>query len=156
MTSPEFPSPQEFNQLINFHFEDIEIDFPQINFIINWINQTIESEKNQLDQLNFIFCSDSYLHKINLEYLKHDTFTDVITFPYSEESVEGDIFISIERIRENAKNLNQSFENELHRVIIHGVLHLMHYGDKNPEEIELMRSKENYYLNILNGMILDS
>jgi len=100
--------------------------------------------------LNYIFCSDTYLHKINLEYLKHDTLTDIITFDYSEKKqISGDIFISIDRIKENALKFNQSTDIELNRVLIHGVLHLLGYKDKTPKEKETMRAKEDFYLTLL-------
>jgi len=141
---------------INFYSEDIEFSLPTPSLTYDWICNTIETESKQLRHLNFIFCSDAYLHKINLEYLDHDTFTDVITFPYSEGNIiEGDIFISIERIRENAEKFKVEFENELHRVIIHGVLHLLGYFDKTLEDQALMTKKENDYLARLTGTKLD-
>jgi len=99
--------------------------------------------------LNFIFCSDNYLLKINVEHLNHDTYTDIITFDYSKEDrISGDIFISIDRVEENAKSHKTSFENELHRVIIHGVLHLLGYGDKEPGQKAEMRQKEDFCLSL--------
>jgi probable rRNA maturation factor len=107
----------------------------------------IQEEGQRLVALTFIFCSDEYLHKINVEYLDHDTLTDIITFPYRQlPEVEGDIFISLDRIKENARQFDTSFENELLRVIIHGVYHLCGYGDKSEEEAVTMRSKENHAL----------
>ena len=139
-------TPNEAEKII-FHSEDIDFSLSKPSITSNWICKSIESENKQLHHLNFIFCSDEYLHKINVEYLNHDTYTDVITFPYSEgEIIEGDIFISIERIKENAKNFDVHFENELHRVIIHGVLHLLGYFDKTPDDRALMTQKENEYL----------
>ena len=110
-----------------FHSEEIDFNLPNQPVIIDWINSTADQEGQTVQSLNFIFCSDKYLHQINVEYLNHDTYTDVITFPYMENgnSVEGDIFISIDRIKENAENFKTSFENELHRVMIHG-LSLIH------------------------------
>lgn len=144
------------NEKINFFSEDIDFSLSNPSSIFNWILKAIESEAKELRHLNFIFCSDQYLHKINVEYLNHDTFTDVITFPYAEgKIIEGDIFISVERIRENANNFKVEFENELYRVMIHGVLHLLGYFDKTPEDKELMTQKENQYLEKLNGMKLD-
>jgi len=132
---------------INFYSEDIEFSLPNHSIIFDWINKTIESEAKILRHLNFIFCSDSYLHKINLEYLNHDTFTDVITFPYAEgKNIEGDIFISIDRIQENAKTFKVEFEHELNRVMIHGTLHLLGYLDKTAEDKTQMTEKENEYL----------
>ena len=142
---------------INFYSEDIEFSLPNHSIVFDWINNAIVSEAKVLRHLNFIFCSDSYLHKINVEYLNHDTFTDVITFPYAEgKTIEGDIFISIDRIKENAKAFDVSFEDELHRVIIHGTLHLLGYLDKTTEDKIQMTQKENEYLSRLNGMKLDN
>ncbi len=134
---------------IDYHIEDITFDLAQIDTLTTWIKKTIIAEGQILDSLNFIFCSDEYLHKINVDYLNHDTFTDVITFPYSETNVEGDIFISIDRIRDNAVKFDTTFETELHRVMIHGVLHLCGYGDKTKAEAQQMRAKEAEYLSKL-------
>jgi len=142
---------------INFYSEDIEFTLPNHSIIFNWIHKTIESEAKVLRHLNYIFCSDTYLHKINVEYLNHDTFTDVITFPYAEgKTIEGDIFISIDRIRENAKSFEVEFEDELHRVMIHGTLHLLGYLDKTAEDKTQMTQKENECLVKLYGMKLDN
>ncbi|MFK8010216.1 MAG: rRNA maturation RNase YbeY [Saprospiraceae bacterium] len=147
----------EKEEKINFYSEDIEFFLPNHSIIFDWINKTIESESKVLHHLNYIFCSDTYLHKINVEYLNHDTFTDVITFPYAEgKNIEGDIFISIERVKENAKSFEVEFENELHRVMIHGTLHLLGYLDKTVEDKTQMTQKENEYLSKLNGMKLDN
>ena len=142
---------------INFHSENIDFSLPNSSTIFSWIENTIHHERKKLNHLNFIFCDDEYLHQINVEYLDHDTFTDVITFPYSEgEIIEGDIFISIDRIRENAQTFNVPFENELHRVMIHGTLHLLGYLDKTIEDKTQMTQKENEYLSRLNGTNLDN
>jgi len=132
--------------IIEFHKEAVEFEFEQIEQSSNWIKQAIEAEEQQLKAINIIFCSDDYLHKINIDYLNHDTLTDVITFPYSDTHIEGDIYISIERIRENAHLYHTDFHTELHRVIIHGVLHLCGYGDKTDSEQQQMRAKEEEYL----------
>lgn len=145
------------DEKINFHSEDIEFTLHNHSVIFDWINNTVESETKVLRHLNYIFCSDTYLHKINVEYLNHDTLTDVITFPYAEgKTIEGDIFISIDRIRENAKSFEVKFEDELHRVMIHGTLHLLGYLDKTAENKTQMTQKENEYLSKLNGMKLDN
>ena len=102
-------------------------------------------QKAQLIGLSYIFCSDAYLHNINVEYLNHDTLTDIITFPYlSPPEIEGDIFISVDRIRENAQTFQVTFEQELHRVIIHGVLHLCGQGDKTEEEDTQVEAGEGH------------
>ena len=136
---------------IFFNSEEIDFNLPNQPVIIDWINSTADQEGQTVQSLNFIFCSDKYLHQINVEYLNHETYTDVITFPYMENGnpVEGDIFISIDRIKENAENFKTSFENELHRVMIHGTLHLLGYGDKTPDEKLKMTEKENEYLQLL-------
>ena len=100
--------------------------------------------------VNCIFCDDRYLHKLNVEFLKHDTYTDIITFDYSVgNELIGDVYISVERVKENAVTFNVTFENELKRVLIHGLLHLCGYKDKTVQEAEKMRAKENKYLSIL-------
>jgi rRNA maturation RNase YbeY len=135
---------------ITFHQEDVSYRLKSVKKVKAWIILSAANEAKQIGELNFIFCSDNYLHKINLEYLKHDTFTDIITFDYSEgKIINGDIFISIERVKENAKNFNQTIDNELNRVLIHGVLHLLGYKDKTPKDKELMRAKEDFYLTLL-------
>ncbi|MCF2874824.1 MULTISPECIES: rRNA maturation RNase YbeY [unclassified Tenacibaculum] len=127
----------DFNYETNFQLESEEKTS-------KWIQSCIEEEGFELGEVNYIFCDDSYLHKINVEFLQHDTFTDIISFDYTlGKLVGGDIFISIERVKENADLFKTSFENELHRVIIHGILHYMKYKDKTEEEKEIMRNKEN-------------
>jgi len=149
MPKSEFPLYFE-EEGIFFHFEEVDFDFPNAAFISAWLETIIEKEGKSLRLLHFIFCSDPYLHTINLKHLHHDTFTDIITFPYAEPPlIEGDIFISIDRIRENARQFEVSFENELCRVMAHGVFHLCGYGDKKPEEAILMRQKEREALKLL-------
>ncbi|KAB1160434.1 rRNA maturation RNase YbeY [Tenacibaculum aiptasiae] len=127
----------DFNYETNFQLESEEKTS-------KWIQSCIEEEGFELGEVNYIFCDDSYLHKINVEFLQHDTFTDIISFDYTlGKLVGGDIFISVERVKENADLFKTSFENELHRVIIHGILHYMKYKDKTKEEKEIMRNKEN-------------
>lgn len=137
--------------LIHYFSEDIDFVLPNSSLISEWIVDTIHSENFSLTSLSFIFCSDQYLLQINNDYLSHDYLTDIITFDNSDISnyLEGDIFISIDRVLDNAKFYNVSFSTELHRVIIHGILHLLGYSDKLSNEIELMRQKENYYLSLL-------
>lgn len=109
----------------------------------SWIENVIESEGKDLGELTYIFCDDEYLLKINQQYLDHDTLTDIISFDYTEGNVvSGDIFISVERVQDNADDFNVSFEDELKRVIIHGVLHYCGYKDKSESDELLMRSKE--------------
>jgi rRNA maturation RNase YbeY len=138
-------------QKIHFFSESIDFDLSESQKITTWIEKIITKEGFEIKLLNYIFCNDEYLHQINLEYLNHDTYTDIITFDNSEKdkTVESDIFISVERVRENATKFDTSFENELARVLIHGVLHLLGYPDKSPEEAEIMRNKEQEALGYL-------
>ncbi|MFK7808767.1 MAG: rRNA maturation RNase YbeY [Saprospiraceae bacterium] len=133
---------------IHFFCEEIEFELKNESTIINWISDVFHLEKKELDTLNYIFCSDKYLHEINLQYLNHDTLTDIITFPNSKKGkpISGDIFISIDRVIENAKSFEASFEKELLRVLIHGSLHLMGYKDKTEMEQTEMTTKENLYI----------
>ncbi len=141
--------PLEEEPSINYFAEDTDFNPDDPEELSNWIESVIRTEGKNLIELNFIFCSDNYLHHINVEYLDHDTLTDIITFPYSDPpKIHGDIFISVDRIKENAEKYETSFSNELHRVIIHGVLHLCGYGDKLPEEKTLMTQKENEALQL--------
>lgn len=136
---------------INFFSEDIKFDLQGKRKLRDWIRQVIENEEYRVGDLNFVFCDDHYLFAINKTYLKHNTLTDIITFDMSDEvrKISGDIFISIQRVRENAKAMKSSFRDELHRVMIHGVLHLFGYNDKLPEEKLAMRAKEDYYLSLM-------
>jgi probable rRNA maturation factor len=133
---------------IGFFEEDISYKLKNKQQVRQWIKDTIIAEGFKLSELSYIFCSDAYLLQMNRQYLDHDTYTDIITFDNSETKgvITGDIFISIERIRENAAKFNQSVVNELHRVIIHGVLHLLGYKDKTPEDNKMMTQKEDEYL----------
>lgn len=133
---------------IHLFEEDIKIKINKKLGIKKWLKETIEKEKNVLNELNYIFCSDEYLHNMNVSYLNHDTLTDIITFDNAEFEGEivGDIFISIERVKENAVKFGVSFEDELHRVMVHGALHLLGYKDKKKADQEKMRERENYYL----------
>lgn len=136
--------------MINFHTEDVEVKIQQKLKIKNWLKSVIQSEGFALGDVNYVFCSDEYLLKINVDYLDHDYLTDIITFDNSEEeeSIDGDIFISIDRVKDNARTFEVSFEHELKRVLVHGILHLCGYLDKTDEEEVLMRSKENHYLQL--------
>ena len=128
--------------MISFNYEtDFELDKEEQ--YEDWISRIIESEGFEEGEINYIFCDDEYLHKINVEYLDHDTLTDIISFDYTVGNVlQGDIFISIERVQDNANDFNVSFEEELKRVLSHGVLHYCGYKDKSEEDEALMRAKE--------------
>jgi rRNA maturation RNase YbeY len=142
----DFPIPISEGLTITFNHADTDYLPPNSDEIINWLQTIIKTENGNVAELNYIFCSDTYLHKLNVEYLDHDTLTDIITFPINRDPIQSDIFISIDRVRENAIDRNLTKEVELHRVVVHGLLHLLGYGDKSPEEKEKMRSKENTYL----------
>lgn len=134
--------------MINFFNEDIIFKLKCKNHFKAWLKKVAEKEGFRINDLNYIFCSDKYLHKINLEYLDHDNFTDIITFDNSEVKniIEGDIFVSIERIIDNSKTLNTPFDEETKRVIIHGLLHLCGYDDHSPEDKAEMRRLESNYI----------
>ncbi len=132
-------------------FHSIDLDFlpDKQSRIAEWLNSAISNEGMRTGQLEISFMSDSSLLKINQEHLQHDFFTDIITFEYSEgKSISGDILISVDRVRENAKKFDVPFVDELHRVMIHGVLHLCGYKDKTEAEQLNMRAKEDYYLSL--------
>jgi rRNA maturation RNase YbeY len=134
---------------ISFFAEDTAFVLSQKQKVREWAGRVIKSEGfSRIGELNFIFCSDEYLLDINKEYLDHDTYTDIITFDSSEEEhvIAGDIFISIERVRENATKFSVAEKDEVHRVIVHGVLHLCGYLDKSEAEKDTMTAKENEYL----------
>ena len=132
-----------------FHFEEIDLKIENPSALTQWIKDSIESENKELGSINYIFCSDQYLLKMNQDYLDHDTFTDIITFNYVEENIiSGDLFISIERVKENSLTMELPFIAELKRVMIHGVLHLMGYDDKTPSETAQIRAKEDFYLTL--------
>ena len=131
---------------IKYIFEDISFAEKTIQPKYKFVNFAKQKNK-QIKSISFIFCSDKYLQKINYKYLKHHDLTDVITFEYNETNdLEGDVFISIERVKENSKTFNVKFKAELARVMIHGVLHLMDYNDKSENEKSLMRKLENEFL----------
>lgn len=133
---------------IHFFNENISFNLKHKILLRKWLKSTIEAEGYKLKELNFVFCSDKYLLSINQEYLKHDTFTDIITFDNSNKNhnIVGDIFISIDRVRENALTFEVSEQDELHRVMVHGILHLLGYPDKGKAAKALMTDRENYYL----------
>jgi probable rRNA maturation factor len=130
---------------IQFFEEDIKFPLKEKNKYKRWLKAIAENDGFIITDLNYIFCTDEYLHKINLDYLNHDTYTDIITFDNSEEekSIEGDIFVSIERIVENAEKLGSGVDIEILRVMSHGLLHLMGYRDKKKEDKKLMREMED-------------
>jgi probable rRNA maturation factor len=129
--------------MISFHYE-IDFKLPSERAFKSWLSQVVLSEEKTIGGINYIFCDDVYLHKINVDYLNHDTLTDIISFDYTIGNVlHGDIFISVERVRENAAEFNVSFEDELKRVMAHGVLHYCGFKDKSDKDQRTMRSKED-------------
>ena len=132
--------------MITFEYLKTE-DLTEINQNKKWLNQVISNEDKEEGDITYIFCDDDYLLEKNIRFLNHNTLTDVITFDYCEgNSVSGDIFISIERVKENSEVFKVDFLTELNRVMVHGLLHLLGYKDKTERESNLMRKKENYYL----------
>jgi len=144
---------QTTTTMISFNNEDISFILKNKTILKQWINEVIQHKKRKTGAINFIFCSDDFLLDINKKYLDHDTLTDIITFDYSKENpkqaISGDIFISIDRIKENAQKFSKTFENELHRVMIHGVLHLLGYTDKTKLSKAEMTKQEDQCLKVL-------
>jgi probable rRNA maturation factor len=147
----DFPMPPEAESeesLIQFHIEDVVFPFEEEQSVAEWLLGVADAEGKMLTELNYIFCSDEYLLQVNREYLDHDYYTDVITFQLTEGIVHGDVFVSTERVRDNAATLGVAFGQELRRVLVHGLLHLAGYGDKSPEQEAVMRQKEDFYLQL--------
>ncbi len=135
--------------MIEFHFQK-EFNFLNKNIISDWISATISTESCKEGDVSYVFCSDDYLLEINTKHLNHNTLTDIITFNYNVgKQINTEIYISVDRVKENTESFNVNFEEELHRVMIHGVLHLCGYKDKTKEEKTIMRNKEDYYLSLL-------
>jgi rRNA maturation RNase YbeY len=137
--------------MIQFNYET-QFTLENEQAIMSWLSDVIISETKKEGEINYIFCDDDYLLKINLEYLNHDTLTDIISFDYSVgNELNGDIFISVERVKDNANDFNVSFEDELKRVIVHGVLHYCGYKDKTEKDEQLMRFKEEEKLSMFHA-----
>lgn len=133
--------------MVSYFFEDTNFKFNRRRLTSQWLKFTAESEIKRIGQVNIIFCSDNYILDINQNYLQHDYFTDIITFDYCEgKTLSGDLFISVDTVRENAIFYGTEFDDELNRVIVHGLLHLIGYDDHSEEDQKTMRSKEDYYL----------
>tara|TARA_B100001142_G_C14120505_1_gene572822 strand:+ start:251 stop:655 length:405 start_codon:yes stop_codon:yes gene_type:complete len=131
--------------MINFQF--IGTKKIHLKSTVNWIKKVVSSEHKKIGEIVFVFCNDNYLLRKNIEFLKHDTLTDVITFNYcNAEQISGDILISVERVQENSKIFKTKFSIELNRVMVHGLLHLLGYDDKTQADAKIMRSKEEFYL----------
>ncbi|MCD6660989.1 MAG: rRNA maturation RNase YbeY [Lentimicrobium sp.] len=135
---------------IGFYSEDVPFRLSDIRIKRQWLEKVIESEGKIAGEISYIFCSDDYLYKMNVQYLNHDTLTDVITFDYTEANkISGDIFISIPRVEENASEFGKTFADELNRVMVHGILHLCGYKDKTTKDEKIMRLKEDEKLELL-------
>ncbi|MDD6828479.1 MAG: rRNA maturation RNase YbeY [Bacteroidales bacterium] len=133
--------------MIRYFCEDIRFTYKNKLANNRWLKMVAGSEIRKIGDINVIFCSDNYILDVNMKYLQHDYFTDIITFDYCEGKVlSGDLFISVDSVRENSIEFGTDFEEELHRVIVHGVLHLIGYDDHTDEDKKVMRQKENYYL----------
>ena len=134
--------------MISFNYEsDFSLDNEEV--YADWISNVIQSENKNIGEISYIFCDDEYLLEINKQYLNHDYYTDIISFDYTvSDVISGDIFVSIDRVKENALDFGASFDNELKRVIIHGVLHFCGFKDKSNEEEEIMRRKEEEKINM--------
>ena len=139
---------------IQFFDEDSGFKLKDKNLHKKWLKELANKKGYKVGELTYIFCSDEYLFNINVEYLKHDTYTDIITFDNSEdeETIEGDIFISIDRVKENAIKEDIEFYKELHRVMSHGILHLMGYKDKSKDDIKIMREMENQSISLFENI----
>ena len=135
--------------MVSFYNQDTPFAFKYKRLTSKWLKEVAASEAKKLGPVSVIFCSDNYLLDVNIKYLGHDYYTDIITFDYCEGDVlSGDLFISVDSVRENASFYGVEFDTELNRVIVHGLLHLIGYDDHSEEDIAMMRSKENYYLSL--------
>ena len=136
--------------MVSYFFENTDFKLKGKTRIKQWLKLVAESEIFTLGNVSVIFCSDNYILDINQRYLQHDYFTDIITFDYTEGTkISGDLFISVDSVMENSIEYGTEFEDELHRVIVHGILHLIGYDDHSEEDIKVMRAKEDYYLSLL-------
>ena len=135
--------------MISYYTQNIEFVLKNKSLNNRWLKLVAESEIRRVGDISIIFCSDNYILEVNQKYLQHDYFTDIITFDYCEgDRLSGDLFISIDTVRENAKEYGTEFTDELNRVMVHGILHLIGYDDSTEEEIAVMRKKEDYYLSL--------
>ena len=133
--------------MIAYYTQDTDFVFKGKQFNNKWLRMVAESEIRRIGDISIIFCSDNYILDVNMKYLQHDYFTDVITFDYCEgDKLSGDLFISVDTVRENAKLYNTDFNYELNRVMVHGILHLIGYDDHSQKDKQLIRKKEDYYL----------
>ena len=135
--------------MVSYFKEDTSFALKEKRLTSRWLKFVAQAEAKKLGDIGIIFCSDTYILDVNIKYLGHDYYTDIITFDYCEgDRLSGDLFISIDSVRENASFYGVDFPTELNRVIVHGLLHLIGYDDHSEEDIAMMRSKENYYLGL--------
>ncbi len=136
---------------IQFFCEDVDFQLDQSELLLDWLTHIASDHNVPIEDINYIFCSDEYLLEINRQYLDHDYFTDIITFDNSSKGqpLLSDIFISVDRVKENASNQGVGFDQEMHRVLVHGLLHLLGYNDKDSDDQILMRQKEDTCLSLL-------
>ena len=140
--------------MIRYFKEDTKFEFKSRALNNKWLKMVAESEIRRIGDINIIFCSDNYILDVNMKYLQHDYFTDIITFDYCEKNrLNGDLFISVDSVRENALFYGTEFSDELNRVIVHGILHLVGYDDHSEEDSAVMRSKEDYYLGLRSKLL---
>ena len=143
--------------MVRYYNEDIKFVLKHKLLNNRWLKTVVGSEMKKMGNVNIIFCSDNYILDVNMKYLQHDYFTDIITFDYCEKDyISGDLFISIDSVRENASFYGTEFSEELNRVMVHGILHLIGYDDHNDDDIKMMRFKENYYLDLRKSMESDA
>ena len=135
--------------MVSYFKEDTSFTFKEKRLTSRWLKFVAQAEAKKLGDIGIIFCSDNYILDVNIKYLQHDYYTDIITFDYCEgDTLSGDLFISVDSVRENASFYGTEFPVELNRVIVHGLLHLIGYDDHTDEDIAVMRAKENYYLSL--------
>ena len=146
--TPFWPDTEEEPTGIFFTCHDVEVDLSAADQWKQWITDTIDAEGYSLARIDYIFCSDAFLLEVNQSHLGHDDFTDIITFPLNKNPILAEIYISIDRVKENAQQHSVSFEEELQRVMIHGVLHLCGYDDHEEDDIRIIRKKEEHYLSV--------
>ncbi len=138
---------------IQFFKADISYQIRSVNYLRLWLSEVALTEGKIVQDLNIILCSDEYLYKMNVDYLNHRTYTDIITFDQgtTKKAISGELYISLQRVRDNANSLKISVKDELHRVMVHGLLHLCGYGDKDPKSKKRMTTKEDFYLSMRSG-----
>jgi rRNA maturation RNase YbeY len=151
MQFPDLPLADDAPEApVTFFSEDVPFELAHPQLVSAWLQRVAAQESKMIQEINYIFCTDDFLREVNVQYLQHDYYTDIITFPFDDDAdttdIRGDLFISIDRVEDNARTLKIPFLQELYRVMVHGLLHLVGYGDKTPAEIAQMRERENFHL----------